>query len=236
MLQEAEDLRMESRLNIRQYANKDEDINETLNRIAILAKKEVEDYYMGIYNNKYRTRIEAHYIPLIERLANAHWYKINNEVHFIDDCFRRIRYAIRTFDVERGDFDKRAKYFIYRSLRDYCERRGGKRDKLTLIEDSNAFKALDCTDTTEEEAIGNASTYEETYARLYEAICVKKIDFIVLDTMIHTAENYDKVTEAEISRALSKKTGRSFDSARSMIRGFKTRLHKRDVRREDIIA
>ncbi|MCX9098302.1 hypothetical protein OKT77_01670 [Bacillus anthracis] len=227
---------MESRLTIRQYADRDEDINATLNRIAILAKKEVEDYYMRICdNNKYRTRIEAHYIPLIERLAKDNWHKINNEVHFIDDCFRRIRYAIRTFDVERGDFDKRVKYFIYRSLRDYCGRRGEKRKKLTLIEDSNVFKALDCTDTTEKKAISNASTYKETYVRLYENICVKEIDFIVLDTMIHTAKNYDKVTEADISRALSKKAGRSFDSARSTIRSFKKRLRKRNVRREDIL-
>ncbi|MDF9615157.1 hypothetical protein P5763_24395 [Bacillus cereus] len=225
---------MESRLNIRQYANKGEDISATLNRIAILAKEEVEDYYTGICDNKYVEKIEAHYIPLIEQLANDNWHKINNEVHFIEDCFRKIRYAIRTFDVERGDFDKRAKYFIYRSLRDYCGRRGEKRDKLTLIEDSNAFKSLDCTDTAEEKAIDNMSTYEETYARLYETICVKKIDFIVLDTIVHTAENYDKVTEAEISRALSKKAGRSFDSARSTIRSFKKRLRKRNVRREDI--
>ncbi|MGE6590264.1 hypothetical protein ACQKFU_11715 [Bacillus mycoides] len=226
---------MESRLTIGQYKNEDENINETVNRIAILAKKEVEDYYMGICdNNKYRTMIKAHYIPLIERLADDHWHKINNEVHFIDDCFRRIRYAIRTFDVERGNFDKRVKYFIYRSLRDYLGRRGGKRYKLTLIEDSNVFKALDCTDTMGEEAIDNTSTYEETYARLYETICVKEIDFIVLDTMIYTAENYDKIAEAEISRTLSKKTGRSFDSARSTIRSFKKRLRKRSVRREDI--
>ncbi|MGG0204183.1 hypothetical protein [Bacillus mycoides] len=226
---------MQKRLTIGQYINKGEDINETLNRIAILAKKEVEDYYMRICdNNKYRTMLKAHYIPLIERLANDNWHKMNNEVHFIDDCFRRIRYAIRTFDVDRGDFDKRVKYFIYRSLRDYCGRRGEKRYNLTLIEDSNAFKALDCRDTAEEKAIGNASTYEETYARLYETICVKEIDFIVLDTIINTAENYDKVTEAEISRALSQKTGRSFDSARSTVRSFKKRLRTRNVRREGI--
>ncbi|PEM97680.1 hypothetical protein [Bacillus toyonensis] len=226
---------MERRLNIRQYKNEDENINETLNRIAILAKREVEDYYMKICdNNKYRTIIKAHYIPLIERLANDNWHRINNETHFIEDCYRRIIYAIRTFDVERGDFDKRVKYFIYRSLRDYCGRRGERRDKLTLIEESNVFKALDCTGTTEEKAIGNASIYEETYAGLYENICVKKIDFIVLDTMIYTAENHDKVTEAEISRVLSKKTGRSFDSARSTIRSFKKRLRKRNVRRENI--
>ncbi|EMJ6440501.1 hypothetical protein [Bacillus cereus] len=226
---------MESRLTIGQYAIEGENINETLNRIAILAKKEVEDYYMGIYNNKYRTRIEAHYIPLIERLTNVNWHRINNEVHFIDDCFRRIRYAIRTFDIDRGDFDKRVKYVIYRSLRDYLGRRGEKRDKLTLIEDSNAFRKVgECTNTTEEKAIYNVSTDQENYAWLYETICVKEIDFIVLDAMIHTAKNYDRVTEAEISRVLSKKTGRSFDSARSSIRSLKKRLRTRDARREDI--
>ncbi|PEQ52367.1 MULTISPECIES: hypothetical protein [Bacillus cereus group] len=226
---------MESRLNIRRYAIEGENIKETLNRIAILAKKEVEYYYIGIYNNKYRTMIKAHYIPLIERLANDNWHNINNEVHFIDDCSRRIEYAIRTFDIDRGDFDKRAKYFIYRSLRDYCGRRGGKRDKLTLIEDSKAFRKVgECTNTTEEKAIYNVSTCQETYARLYETICVKEIDFIVLDAMIHTAEHHDKLTEAEISRALSRKTGRTFDSARSTIRSFRERLRKRNVRREDI--
>ncbi|EJR54324.1 hypothetical protein IIM_02053 [Bacillus cereus VD107] len=161
---------MEKRLNIRQYAKKGEDINATLNRIALLAEKEVEECYNGICDNKYVEKIEAHYIPLIERLANDHWHKINNEVHFIDDCFRRISYAIRTFDVERGDFDKRVKYFIYRSLRDYCGRRGEKRDKLTLIEDSNVFKVLDCTGITEKKRSAmqvHTKRHTQGYTRQY---------------------------------------------------------------------
>ncbi|PHQ19670.1 hypothetical protein DSD18_20455, partial [Bacillus thuringiensis] len=76
-------------------------------------------------------------------------------------------------------------------------------------------------------------TNRDTYAKLYENICKKKIDFIVLDTMIHTVENNEKVTEVAISRALSKKTGRSFDSARSTVRGFKQRIRKRNSRKED---
>lgn len=228
-----EDLRMESRLTIRQYANKDEDTNETLNRIAILAKKEVEDYYTGICDNKYVEKIEAHYIPLIERLAKDNWYKINNEVHFIDDCFRRIRYVIRTFDINKGNFDKRVKCFIYQALRKYCGERGRRRTVLTLISDINVLETLEgCTETAEE-AICNIMTNRDTYANLYENICKKKIDFIVLDTMIHTAENNEKVTEVAISRALSKKTGRSFDSARSTVRGFKQRIRKRNIRKED---
>lgn len=86
---------MERRLDIRQYKTEEENINEILNRIALLAKKEVEDYYMGICdNNKYRTMIKAHYISLIERLAKDNWHRINNETHFIEDCFRKIKYAM----------------------------------------------------------------------------------------------------------------------------------------------
>ncbi|HDR7632421.1 TPA: hypothetical protein QCX75_001103 [Bacillus mycoides] len=224
---------MESRLTIRRYANKDEDINETLNRIAILAKEEVEDYYTGICDNKYTEKIEAHYIPLIERLAKDNWYKINNEVHFIDDCFRRIRYAIRTFDINKGDFDKRVKCFIYQALRKYCGERGKGRTVLKLISDINVLETLEgCAETAEEKAICNIMTNRDTYEKLYENICKKKIDFIVLDTMIHTAENNDEVTEVAISRALSKKTGRSFNSARSTVRGFKQRIRKRNIRKE----
>ena len=115
-------------------------------------------------------------------------------------------------------------------------KKGEKRDKLTLIEDSNVFRTAGNVQIPPKKAIYNVSTYQETYVRLYETICVKEIDFIVLDAMIHTAKYYEKVTEAEISRALSKKTGRSFDSARGTIRGFKKRLRKRNVKREDIIA
>lgn len=232
MLQEAEDLRMESRLNIRQYANKDEDINETLNRIAILAKKEVEDYYMGIYNNKYRTRIEAHYIPLIERLANDHWHKINNEVHFIDDCFRRIRYAIRTFDIDRGNFDRRVKWLLHQGVRQYCGSRGKKRDALTLIGDVSTLESLqDCIEgNTEEKAIYNVMIDEEIYGNL----CEKEADILVLNAMIYAADNYGKVSERAISRLLSERTGRSLDAARGAVRGFKQRIHKRNIRKEDI--
>ncbi|PED95179.1 hypothetical protein [Bacillus toyonensis] len=227
---------MENRLTIRQYANKGEDINETLNRIALLAKKEMEDYCTVMCdNNKYRTRIEAHYIPLIERLAKNNWYKMNNEAHFIEDCFRKIKYAIRTFDINKGNFDKRVKVLLNQSVRQYCGNRGKKRDALRLIGDIDALETLeDCIDNAEGKAIYNVITNKETSASLYKNICVKEIDFIVLEAMIHTVENYDRFTEAEISRVLSKKTGRSFDSARSTIRSFKERLRKRNVRREDI--
>ncbi|PGV35671.1 hypothetical protein COD75_15195 [Bacillus anthracis] len=222
---------MENRLTIRQYAKKDEDINATLNRIALLAGKEVKECYNGIYDNKYVGKIEAHYIPLIERLANDNWHDINNEVHFIDDCFRRIRYAIKTFDIDRGNFDSRVKWLLYQSVRQYCGSRGKKRDALTLIGDTSVLETLgDCIDNTEEKAIYNVSTYEEIYVKL----CEKEADILVLDAMIYVAENYDKVSEKSVSRLLSERTGRSFDFARGVVRGFKQRIRKRNIRKEDI--
>ncbi|AIY77329.1 TPA: hypothetical protein ACLQU7_002512 [Bacillus tropicus] len=222
---------MENRLTIRQYAKKDEDINATLNRIALLAEKEVKECYNGIYDNKYVGKIEAHYIPLIERLANDNWHDINNEVHFIDDCFRRIRYAIKTFDIDRGNFDSRVKWLLYQSVRQYCGSRGKKRDALTLIGDTSVLETLgDCIDNTEEKAIYNVSTYEEIYVKL----CEKEADILVLDAMIYVAENYDKVSEKSVSRLLSERTGRSFDFARGVVRGFKQRIRKRNIRKEDI--
>ncbi|PFF21441.1 hypothetical protein CN324_09860 [Bacillus anthracis] len=222
---------MENRLTIRQYGKKDEDINATLNRIALLAEKEVKECYNGIYDNKYVGKIEAHYIPLIERLANDNWHDINNEVHFIDDCFRRIRYAIKTFDIDRGNFDSRVKWLLYQSVRQYCGSRGKKRDALTLIGDTSVLETLgDCIDNTEEKAIYNVSTYEEIYVKL----CEKEADILVLDAMIYVAENYDKVSEKSVSRLLSERTGRSFDFARGVVRGFKQRIRKRNIRKEDI--
>ncbi|MCU5181326.1 hypothetical protein COM38_07415 [Bacillus toyonensis] len=231
---------MERRVNIRQYANKGEDINETLNRIAILAKEEVEDYYTGICdNNKYITRIKAHYLPLIERLVNNNWYKMNNEVHFIEDCLRKIRYAIRTFDINTGNFDKRVKVLLYQSVRQYCGNRGKKRDALRLIGDISTLGTLgDYIENTEESAIYNACTYEESYETLYRSICEKKIDKIILDSIFDTIEGEDvirsEVTESEITRTVAQKMDRSFNSARGAVRGFKQRLRKRNVRREDI--
>ncbi|MCU5547621.1 hypothetical protein OCB13_09520 [Bacillus cereus] len=224
---------MENRLTIRQYANKGEDINATLNRIALLAEKEVGNCYTGICdNNKYRTRIEAHYIPLIERLAKNNWYKMNNEVHFLEDCLRKIRYAIRTFDINKGNFDRRAKVLLNQSVRQYCGNRGKKRDALTMIGDISALESLEgCIEgNTEEKAIYNVMVDEEIYGNL----CEKETDILVLNAMIYAAENYDKVSERSVSRLLSERTGRSFDSARGTVRGFKQRIRKRNARREDI--
>lgn len=87
--------------------------------LHLLAKKEVEECYTGICDNdnKYIMRIEAHYIPLIERLAKDNWYRINNETHFIADCSRKIKYEIRSFDSARSTIRSFKKRLRKRNVR-----------------------------------------------------------------------------------------------------------------------
>ncbi|MDA1527247.1 hypothetical protein [Bacillus cereus group sp. TH260-2LC] len=194
---------------------------ERLNAAAIEAKT----------NEAVLWEVIGHYVPLIERLAFENWHKMNNETHFIDDCYRKVKYAVRSFDINKGNLDKRVKVLLYQSVRHYCGSRGKDRDVLTLIGDVSGLEILgDCIENIEEKAIYNVITYEELHAKL----CEKEADILVLDAMIYVAENYDKVSERAVSRLLSEKTGRSFDSARNMIRSFKKRLRKRNVRRENI--
>ncbi|MDH2881675.1 hypothetical protein MX155_15955 [Bacillus cytotoxicus] len=123
-----------------------------------------------------RKEVDNYYMPLIERLVNNKWHNINNEVHLIDDCFRKIRHAIRTFGVERGDFDKRVKYFIYQLLRDYCGRREEKRDKLMLIGYTQVLETLEISaESTENKAIYNVMMKEDIYTNL----CEKETDIVV---------------------------------------------------------
>ncbi|PGD45078.1 hypothetical protein COM33_13175 [Bacillus toyonensis] len=181
----------------------------------------------------------GYYVPLIERLALENWYKMNNETHFIDDCYRKVKYAVRSFNINKGDFDMRVKVLLYQSVRQYCGNRGKKRDALRLIGYISALEKLgDCIENTEESAIYNACTYEESYETLYGSICEKKIDKIILDSIFDTIEGEDvirsEVKESEITRTVAQKTDRSFNSARGAVRGFKQRLRKRNIRKEDI--
>lgn len=62
--------------------------SEELNTAAIEAKT----------NTARMWDIKAHYMPLIEGLAKYN----NNEAHFIDNCYRKVEYTVRSFDIEKG--------------------------------------------------------------------------------------------------------------------------------------
>ncbi|WP_144660511.1 hypothetical protein [Bacillus tropicus] len=155
--------------------------------------------------------IEAYYMPLIEQLAFENWYKMNNETHFIDDCYRKVRYAVKSFDINKGNFDNRVKVLIYQSLRQYCGDRGSRRRVLELVGE-DIFSKNDTNVSVEEKAI-NTVVEEE----LYESYCDRKTDTLIVDIIVKEDQVENK---SEIARRLAAKTGRSFDSARGMVRSF----------------
>lgn len=104
--------------------------SEELNTAAIEAKT----------NTARMWDIKAHYMPLIEGLAKYN----NNEAHFIDNCYRKVEYTVRSFDIEKGSFDGRAKTYIYQSVRYYCSERGRKCKVLQLVgEELDAIDRMD---------------------------------------------------------------------------------------------
>ncbi|WP_349916919.1 hypothetical protein [Bacillus cereus] len=78
--------------------------NEELNALANEAKTD----------NTKMWEVKAHYMGYIERLAHDNWYKMHNEVEFIDDCNRKLEYAVRSFKEELGDFSGRVMYYCSR--------------------------------------------------------------------------------------------------------------------------
>ncbi|MED2791389.1 MULTISPECIES: hypothetical protein [Bacillus cereus group] len=157
--------------------------------------------------------IKAYYMPLIERLAFENWYKMNNETHFIDDCYRKIKYAVRSFDIDKGNFDNRVKMLIHQSVRQYCGNRGGKRKVLQLVgEELCVIGGIDMSIKVEEEALG-AIVREE----IYKEHCDRETDKLIVDIVFDTDHIENK---SEIARRLAKKTGCTFNSARGAVRSF----------------
>ncbi|PEW01512.1 hypothetical protein CN425_12930 [Bacillus cereus] len=158
--------------------------------------------------------IKAYYMPLIERLAFGNWYKMNNEAHFIDDCYRRIEYAVRSFDIEMGSFDGRARVLIYQSVRQYCGNRGGKRKVLQLVgEDLDLFQKEDTKVNVEEDVVYALVAEEE----VYEKYCEREIDKLIVGIVLHSDHLRSK---SDIVRKLAKETGRTFNSARGAVRSL----------------
>ncbi|MGM2670770.1 hypothetical protein ACS2QR_22800 [Bacillus cereus group sp. Bce026] len=155
--------------------------------------------------------IKVHYMAFIERLVQENWYKMDNEAHFIDDCYRKIEYAVRSFDIEKGSFDGRARVLIYQSVRQYCGNRGRKRKVLQLVgEELDAIDRIDMAIDVEE-------LDEVVREEVYERYCDRDIDKLIVDIVFDT--DHIKST-CDIARRLAKKTGRSFDSARGAVRAF----------------
>jgi uncharacterized membrane protein len=185
-----------------------------LNKLAVTAKQDIVALW----------EIKAYYIPLIEKLQLENWYKMNSETAFEDDCFRKLEYAVRTYEQRRGDFDKRAKALIYQSVKEYCGRRGNRRDVLDSLDDrartSNEREndsTLLATIKDEKLDVEAAAIEEVTKQELIEKYAANEVDKLVLDIILD-AEGL--ITQSEITRRLADKTGRTFNSARGVVRSF----------------
>ncbi|HDR3903095.1 TPA: hypothetical protein QCO88_005797 [Bacillus cereus] len=178
-------------------------INEELNALANAAKTD----------NAKVWEVKAHYMGYIERLTHDNWYKMNNEADFIEDCYRRIEYAVRSFNEERGDFSGRVYALLQQGLRHYCGNRGEKRKALQLVgKELNAIDRIDTAIDVEGEALG-AAVKEE----LYEKYCERDIDKLIVDIVLHSDHVENK---SDVTRILAKKTGRTFNSARGAVRSL----------------
>ncbi|PFA06620.1 hypothetical protein [Bacillus cereus] len=174
--------------------------NEELNILAIEARNEENAMW----------EVKAHYMGHIEGLAQDNWYKMNNEADFIEDCYRRIEYAVRSFNEELGDFSVRVYALLQQGLRHYCGNRGGKRKVLQLVGEE-----LDAVANTniEEDVICALVEEEEVYAKY----CEREIDKLIVDIVLHSDH---LVNKSDIARRLAKKTGRTFNSARGAVRSL----------------
>ncbi|PGO82139.1 hypothetical protein CN980_00900 [Bacillus cereus] len=178
-------------------------INEELNALANAAKAD----------NTKMWEVKAHYMGYIERLTQDNWYKMNNEADFIEDCYRRIEYAVRSFNEERGDFSGRVYALLQQGLRHYCGNRGEKRKALQLVgKEVNAIDRIDTAIDVEGEALDAVVRGE-----FYEKHCDREVDKLIVDIVFDT----DHIeSTCDIARRLAKKTGRSFGSARGAVRSF----------------
>ncbi|MDM5464406.1 hypothetical protein [Bacillus cereus] len=180
--------------------------NEELNALAIEARNDENAMW----------QVKAHYMGYTERLAHDNWYKMNNEADFIDDCYRKIEYVVRSYNEELGDFGGRVHELLQQSVRQYCGNRGKLRKALQLVgEELNVIDRIDTAIDVEGEAL-DAVVREE----VYEKHCDKEVDKLIVDIVFDT----DHIeSTCDIARRLAKKTGRTFNSARGAVRSFARR-------------
>lgn len=172
--------------------------------------------------------VKAHYIALIEKLQTENWHKMNSETAFEDDCFRKINYAISTFDPTKGDFDNRAKTLIYQSLKEYCGRRGNRRAVLSSLDREVADETgAECNymQQIRDTAVDvEAEAIEEVEKRgLLDKYAATDMDKLIVEIILDANE---LLNQSEITRRLAERTGRTFNSARGVVRSYCVKKQK----------
>lgn len=239
--------RTTKKINVRLLMNFDQPMHDELNALAIAAGEEIK---AGIENGTKFFELIAYFSDDIEDLRERNWHKMNNEIHFVEDCIRKLKYGAKTFDQDKGNFIARVSSLFDQSVRQYCGNRGNQRKRLlssdadmgvvdhSSLHDEKYQYQDDMSADREKIAklekdpslnlnglavVEYAATVEEIgMDRKREQELIEKygsddVDRVIMEIIM---EEKDYIKQAEISRRLADRTGKSFDSARGAVRKF----------------
>lgn len=194
-----------------------------IDELAVIAKDNEEAMWF----------IKAYYAPRIEALRETSWHKMNNEAHFLNDMEGRVEYAVRKLNPAKGNFNKLITVLFKQGVAKYCGERGKIRKEMFAMYDSMADNSEE-GDTAGYDIAQSMSTmptnneihttehtaiHEADVTELKAIYCQKETDEIIVDIIVKNNE-YGGLTHYEIARKLADLTGKSFHSARSMLRTF----------------
>ncbi|MEC3013876.1 hypothetical protein P9Y11_22960 [Bacillus cereus] len=240
-------IRTTKKINVRLLMNFDQPMHDELNALAIAAGEEIN---AGIENGTKFFELIAYFSDDIEDLRERNWHKMNNEMHFVEDCVRKLKYGAKTFDQDKGNFIARVSSLFDQSVRQYCGNRGNQRKRIifndTIAKSVDSQSLYDeryqyADDKVEEReklekldrdpdknlnglaVVDYEATVEEIgMDRKREKELIDKygsddVDRVIMEIIM---EEKDYIKQAEISRRLADRTGKSFDSARGAVRKF----------------
>ncbi|MEC3196800.1 hypothetical protein P9Z84_29565 [Bacillus cereus] len=213
------------------------EMNDNLNELAAAAGEEIRTVERltnekvsstDIFVNEsgaleHAQELFLHFSADFESISNEYWSKMNNEESFVTDCYNKLRYAVRTYDIDKGDFLSRLRPIIKRVTGDHTTRRGDRRKCLVshcfLIESADRKGGnVDDHYAVEE----SKSMQDEVIETTRERELVEKYGKDERSTAIMEIIMSDKgyIKQTDIARQLADKLSISFDSARSSVRTF----------------
>lgn len=213
------------------------EMNDNLNELAAAAGEEIRttervigrkvtstDIFVnesGAYDHA--QELFLYFMEDFEALSAEYWAYMNSEESFVNDCYNKLRYAARTYDIDKGDFLSRVRALTKRVIGDHTNRRGDKRKRLVshcfLVESADRKGGNVDDHYAVEEA---KSMQDDVIESTRERELIEKYGKDDRSTAIMEIIMQDKgyIKQADIARQLADKLSISFDSARSSVRTF----------------
>ncbi|PEF03440.1 hypothetical protein COM97_27255 [Bacillus thuringiensis] len=211
-----------------------EEQHAELNELAVAAGDELR---AGNEDGEKLNELYAYFIETIEYIQERNWHRMNNETHFIADCYRRIKYAAKSYKPDmKTNFISRVEALLYQGVKHYCGKRGDKRKVLTssdfLLEMENDAQSPESNFVGDEKLSKSvAKIHEEDRDMSVEEQALDKVaeqeirekyinnenDRVIVEIIL---DSKVALGQREIARRVSEVTGKSFDQARGMVRTY----------------